>query len=110
MTSAYFADRSSCRQLTIFPGVQIATTAGEHMMLSHVELEPGAEVEAHQHPHEQVGMLLSGRAHFWIGDEDKVLSAGDMYRIPGGVTHRVVALEEGAQALDVFHPVREDYL
>jgi quercetin dioxygenase-like cupin family protein len=33
-----------------------------------------------------------------------------MYTIPGGVTHRVVALEEGAKALDIFHPVREDYL
>jgi hypothetical protein len=32
-----------------------------------------------------------------------------MYRIPGNVSHRVVALKEGLRALDVFYPIREDY-
>jgi quercetin dioxygenase-like cupin family protein len=108
--SAYFVDKSKCMHRAIFPGVEILTAAAEQMMLSYVELQPGAVVEAHSHPHEQVGMVLGGRARFFVGDEEQVLSRGDMYRIPGGVTHRVVALEEGAQALDIFHPIREDYL
>jgi hypothetical protein len=29
--------------------------------------------------------------------------------IPGGVTHSVRALENGAAALDIFYPHREDY-
>ena len=69
-----------------------------------------AVVEAHSHPHEQAGMVLEGQAHFFVGEEDRVLGPGDMYCIPGGVTHRVVALNATVKALDVFHPVREDYL
>ena len=105
-----FVDKSNCSHHTIFPGVEIQTAACERMMLSLVEFQPGAVVEAHSHPHEQVGMVVEGRARFIVDDEERILGPGDMYTIPGGVTHRVVALEEGAKALDVFHPVREDYL
>lgn len=108
--SAYFVDKSQCAHKTIFPGVTIRTAACEQMMLSLVEIEPGATVEAHAHPNEQVGMLLEGRARFFVGDEEQVLGPGDMYTIPGGVTHRVVALEEPVKALDIFHPIRDDYI
>jgi quercetin dioxygenase-like cupin family protein len=66
-------------------------------------------VEEHAHPHEQIGLMLEGRAVFFIGGEEKTLGPGDMYRIPGNVRHRVVALEEPVQVLDIFHPVREEY-
>ncbi len=108
--SAYFVDKSQCVHKSIFPGVDIFTRAGKQMMLSLVEFQPGAVVEAHSHRHEQVGMVVEGRAHFFVGDEDHVLDPGDMYTIPGGVTHRVVAMDEGAKALDIFHPIREDYV
>ena len=108
--SGCFVDKSNCSHHSIFPGVDIYTKAGEQMMLSLVEFQAGAVVEAHSHPHEQVGVVLEGRAHFFVGDEDKILGPGDMYTIPGGVTHRVVALEESVKALDIFHPVRDDYL
>src|SRR5262249_19838756 len=94
---------------TIFPGIHIQTAAAERMMLSLVDLEPHSTVEEHSHPHEQVGMLLQGKAVFFIGEERKTLHAGDMYRIPGGVKHKVLVLDEPARALDVFCPVREEY-
>lgn len=108
--SQYFVRREECPSREIFPGVRIYTTACREMMISFVEFEPGAVVEEHAHPHEQVGMVLKGRAHFFVGEEDRILEPGDMYRIPGGVKHRVVALDEAVHALDIFHPVREDYL
>ena len=57
----------------------------------------------------QVGMILSGKATFWIGDEERTLGPGDLYRVPGGVKHKVVALEEPVRVLDLFTPVREEY-
>lgn len=108
--SNYFTTKADCSQHNIFPGVSIATKAGKEMMLSYVTFDPGATVEAHSHPHEQVGMVVEGRARFFVGDEDRVLGPGDMYIIPGGVTHRVVALDTKVVALDIFHPIREDYL
>ena len=107
--SLFFPTTAEQSHHRIFPGVTIRTCAAEKMMMSYVELEPGAVVAEHSHPHEQVGMMLSGKAIFYIGEESKTLQAGDMYRIPGNIRHRVVALEEAVKVLDIFHPIREDY-
>jgi quercetin dioxygenase-like cupin family protein len=107
--SLFFPTAQEMARHTIFPGVQIQTCATDKMMLSLVDLAPHAVVQEHSHPHEQVGILLQGRAVFFIGEEQKTLQAGDMYRIPGNVRHRVVVLDEPARALDIFHPVREEY-
>ena len=107
--SLFFPTPEERSRHTIFTGVTVQTCAAEKMMLSLAVLEPHAIVEEHSHPHEQVGMLLEGRAVFWIGGEEKTLQAGDVYRIPGGVPHRVVVLDGPARALDIFCPIREDY-
>jgi len=78
-------------------------------MMSVVDIAPHAVVEEHQHPHEQVGMLLEGRAIFFIGGEQKTLQAGDLYCIPGNVRHKVIALDQPVRAIDIFCPVREEY-
>ena len=54
--------------------------------------------------------LLEGRLEFTVGGVTRLLGPGDIWRIPGGVVHRVRALDQPAVALDVFHPIREDYL
>lgn len=108
--SRYFVQRDECSTHTIFPGVTIHTTAGKEAMLSLVEFEPEAIVEPHRHPHEQLGMLIEGELTFTIGDEVRTLRPGDMWRIPGGVVHSAVAGPMKVVALDVFHPVRQDYL
>lgn len=106
----YFVDKKECSHHRIFPGVDIYTTRCQHMMLSLVEMQPGAIVEPHSHPHEQMGLMLEGEADFTIGDQQQRVCAGQMWRIPGGVVHKVVALDRPVRALDVFHPPREDYL
>jgi len=108
--SLYFPTPDEHARHTIFPGVTITTCAANAMMLSFVEIEPFAEVAEHSHPHEQVGMVVEGAALFVIGSEEKVLHKGDRYRIPGDVKHRVTALSERCKALDIFCPVRDDYL
>ena len=79
-------------------------------MLSVVRFEPESVVADHAHPHEQMGILLEGRLEFTVGGVTRLLGPGDIWRIPGGVVHRVRALDQPAVALDVFHPIREDYL
>ena len=78
-------------------------------MLSLVDLAPHAVVEEHSHLHEQAGLILEGRAIFFIGAEQKTLQPGDFYCIPSQVRHKVIALEQPVKALDVFYPVRDDY-
>lgn len=107
--SKYFVRRENCSQHTIFPGVEIHTVAGQNAMLSLVEFQPHAVVQAHSHPHEQMGMLLEGELTFTIGEEERTLRPGEMWRIPGNVVHSAVAGSAKVVALDVFQPIREDY-
>lgn len=106
---AYFIRAGHGSLHHVFPGVDLRATAGERLMLSVVHLEPGAVVLDHSHPHEQMGYLVSGRLEFTVGGVTRILEPGDLWRIPGNVPHRVVALDGPAVALDVFHPVRDDY-
>lgn len=108
--SFFFPTAEEMGRRTIFRGVNIQTCSTDKMMMAVVDLEPHSVVEEHSHPHEQVGMILQGRVEFFIGGEQKTLGAGDLYRIPGNVRHKVVALEEPVRALDIFHPIREDFL
>lgn len=107
--SRYFVHPDDCPQMELSPGVRIHTMAGTGMMLSVVELRPNAIVEEHDHRHEQIGILLEGELEFTVANDTEMLRPGDMWRIPGSVPHRVVAGADGARALDIFHPVREDY-
>ncbi len=108
--SQYFPTPEECARHAIFPGVNIRTCAADKMMMSPAELEPHSVVEEHSHPHEQVGMVIEGHALFLVGGEEKTLGPGDMYRIPGDVVHKVIALDKTVKALDIFYPIREDYL
>ena len=105
----YFLSRPDTSHHEIFRGVHIFTCAGQQLMLSVVELAPRSVVEPHSHPHEQMGLLLEGELTFTIGGQTRKLGPGDMWRIPGGVTHGCVAGDKPAKAIDVFHPVREEY-
>ncbi len=106
---AYFAAAGTCSHHKLFPGVEIRTTAGTNLMLSMVTFEPGSVVAEHSHPHEQMGVMISGRLEFTVDGVTRVLGPGDAWSIPGGVPHKVVAIDGPAVALDVFHPVRDDY-
>ncbi len=108
--SAYFIKAGTGRHHALFPGVEILTTAGQQIMLSVVHFQARSVVPEHSHPHEQMGVMISGHLEFKVGGVTRRLGPGDIWRIPGGVPHEVVALEEPAVALDVFHPIREDYL
>ncbi len=108
--SNYIVRQEDCSSHEIFPGVKIHTAAAERMMLSVVEMQPGSVVAMHSHEHEQVGMLIEGELTFTIGGEESLVRPGDMWRIPGGVEHQAVAGSEPVKALDIFNPIREDYL
>ena len=91
------------------PGVTAKIASGERMMLSLVTLAPDAIVPTHSHPHEQMGLMVSGTMEFTIAGETRVLSGNEMYFVPGGVPHAAKGGPRGAVALDAFSPPREEY-
>jgi len=52
---------------------------------------------------------VAGRIRLTIGGERFEVRPGDGWCIPGGVEHRAEILED-AVAIEVFSPVRADYL
>ena len=68
-----------------------------------------ALVPTHQHPHEQMGMGLEGEFELTIDGETRTIRQGDAYCIPGNTPHSARGMTQNARALDIFHPVREEY-
>jgi len=53
--------------------------------------------------------MISAKLRFKIGDELFEAEGGDSWCIPGGLEHAVEVMENSV-VLEVFSPVREDYL
>lgn len=94
----------------VIKGVRRKTLAvGEKSLLVEFTLEEGSVLPLHSHPHEQTGYLLSGELQFAIGENEYIAKGGDSWAIPGDVKHAVKVIKS-AVAIEVFAPVREDYL
>ncbi len=94
----------------VAPGARIRAPYGKNLMLSRVELDENAVVPLHHHPHEQGGILIEGRMELTIGEETRIVEPGDAFLIPGNVPHRAAAIDGPCLALDIFSPIREDYV
>lgn len=69
----------------------------------------GAAAPMHHHPHTQITYIVSGEFLFTIEGEEKTVRAGDSMLNLGDVVHGCVCKEEGV-LLDIFTPMREDFL
>jgi quercetin dioxygenase-like cupin family protein len=95
---------------TALPGIRMKTLCyGARTLMTEVALKQGSVLPLHSHPHEQNGYLVKGHIRLRIGEEEHDVAAGDSWCIPGGREHGVVTLEDSL-AVEVFSPVREDYL
>jgi quercetin dioxygenase-like cupin family protein len=110
----YFVELGPAPKFTQIAGLETTVLTGlrsEQMMMVLNATMPGHSVPTHSHPHEQIGMVYSGRAVLRIGDEERVVQRGDFYCIPAGVPHSDTTLgDEPFVMLDIFYPVREDFI
>jgi quercetin dioxygenase-like cupin family protein len=81
----------------------------DQMMIVKVKFEKGSIGVEHNHPHTQASYISEGVFEIKIGDEIKVLKKGDVYFVPSEILHGAVCLEAG-ELIDVFHPLREDFI
>ena len=94
----------------LIDGVQLGTMVhGENTLMAQFKLAKGCALPEHGHPHEQTGLLLSGRIIITIDGVDHTAEPGDSWSIGADVLHSARALEDSI-AVEVFSPVREDYL
>ncbi len=93
-----------------FLGVDFEVLAiGEKSMVAKMLFKAGDFAPFHKHPNEQSGYVISGKYNLKFGGKEYLLSAGDSYSIPADVEHSLEIIEAG-QVIDVFMPIRQDYL
>jgi quercetin dioxygenase-like cupin family protein len=94
----------------LIDGVRLNTRAhGERTLLGEFQIDRGAVIPVHKHPNEQTGYLVSGRLAFTVEGARSIVGPGDAWCLPGGTEHGAEALED-TLVVEVFSPLREDYL
>ena len=82
---------------------------GKRITVAQFELKRGGIVPRHAHENEQVSCVLSGALAYNIDGRQVVVRGGEVLQIPGGIPHEVTVLEDTI-VIDVFSPVRQDWL
>ena len=92
------------------PGIKLKTLVhGDKTLLSEFSMNANSSLPLHSHIHEQTGYLVKGKVRLTIGQQAFTAEPGDSWCIPGNVEHGAEIIED-AVAIEVFSPVREDYL
>lgn len=105
-----FQKKSPAGYQTIIDKVEMKPLVyGEKTLMSEFHLQKNAQLPRHSHFHEQTGYLVAGKIEMTIGKETFTAEPGDNWCIHGNVEHKVTALEDSI-VVEVFSPVREDYL
>lgn len=83
---------------------------GNNLMLCRLIFPPNLETPAHRHHHEQMTLVKRGRVLFIIEENEIIAEAGDVLRFPPNCWHGATMLDEEVELIDVFSPIREDFL
>ena len=94
----------------LIPGIRVSTLVrGDKTLMARFELQNRAFLPLHSHMYEQTGYLVSGHMTMTIDGVEHHFGPGDSWCIAPGVEHGAI-VHETALAIEVFSPVREDYL
>ena len=103
-----YLDLKDIVEREIVPGYRAKFVHSENMTLAYWDVDSGAELPEHSHPHQQIANVLEGKFELTVDGESRVLEPGQVAVIPSGVPHSGKAVTS-CRLLDVFHPVRDDY-
>lgn len=91
-------------------GIKRQLVVGEHMMICRFVFAPFLATPEHSHPHEQLSMVLQGRVRFFIEGHERIAVPGDVLHFPPNIRHGATMLDEEVVLIDIFTPIREDFL
>jgi quercetin dioxygenase-like cupin family protein len=93
----------------MLPGIMRRAVYLDNVMITFFDFEPNTVIPEHSHPHEQISFVVKGAMEFRLGDETRVVRAGEGVCCPPHVSHSAVVLDEPTFALDAWYPPREEY-
>jgi quercetin dioxygenase-like cupin family protein len=101
---------SAQNYITVFDGIERKTlTYGKNTILTEFRMLKDKRLPKHDHPEEQTGYLVTGHITLFIEEKYYDIKPGDSWTIPENTEHGAETLEDSV-AIEVFSPVRVDYL
>jgi quercetin dioxygenase-like cupin family protein len=91
-------------------GIKRQMIVGENVMVCRFTFDPFVVTDVHTHPHEQVTLVIKGKAKFTIDGLAVIVAAGDVLHFPPHNSHGATMLDEEVVLIDIFSPIREDFL
>jgi quercetin dioxygenase-like cupin family protein len=91
-------------------GIERQMVVGDSLMICRLRFPPQLVTPAHDHPHEQMTIVESGKVLFTIGDDKRIAETGDVLHFPPGTWHGATMLDEEVVLIDIFTPIRQDFL
>ena len=82
----------------------------ERQMFCRFRFKPFLVTPEHDHPHEQMTIVERGRVRFFIEGKEQIASAGDVLHFPSNCWHGATMMDEEVVLIDIFSPLREDFL
>jgi quercetin dioxygenase-like cupin family protein len=94
----------------IAEGIERQMVWGDRVMVCRLTLAPHTVTAVHSHPHEQVTLVERGRVDFIVEGQRRTAAAGDVLVFPSNIQHGATMLDEEVVLVDIFSPLREDFL
>ena len=94
----------------IAEGIERQMVWGDRLMVCRLRLAPRVVTAVHAHAHEQITLVESGRVLFTIEDRQRIASSCDILHFPSHRRHGATMLDEEVILIDIFSPIREDFL
>ncbi len=94
----------------IADGIERQMIWGERLMICRLSFKPHVVTAVHSHPHEQMTIVERGKVLFTIDGQPRTAVAGDVLHFPSHITHGATMLDEEVVLIDIFSPIRDEFL
>jgi quercetin dioxygenase-like cupin family protein len=91
-------------------GIRRQLVVGEEVMVCRFTFDPFVVTDVHSHPHEQITMVVAGKVKFTVDGLAVIAAPGDVLHFPPNNRHGATMLDEEVVLIDIFSPIREDFL
>jgi len=83
---------------------------GQQLMICRFRFTPFLVTPEHRHPHEQMSIVVSGKVRFFVEGEERIAGPGDVLHFSSNTLHGATMMDEEVVLIDIFTPIREDFL
>jgi len=91
-------------------GIKRQMVIGQNVMVCRFTFDPFVVTDVHSHPHEQITLVVKGKVRFTIDGQTVIAAPGDVLHFPPENRHGATMLDEEVVLIDIFSPIREDFL